>query len=369
MKPTTDYLVPWLQTSEPYSARHMDEAWENPDILRMMSNENLVPPGDKVTQAILQAARSGNYYPGSGVDLREKLAKKAGLQAGNVVLGNGSTDLIDIVIRSFVAPGEEVILPDPTFAMYEARVRVNGGRPVKIPAHTHYDFNIRLMLNSVTPRTKLMFICSPNNPSGTLTSREDLIQVLETGLPTFFDEAYYELMEHPKTNADLLLQYPNLMVNRTFSKAFGVAGLRLGYLFCSEELAGFLNRMKIPWNVSLLTLAGALAQLDDESDLEHKRQVVIHGREYIRKELNSLPGIWAYPSEGNFILIDADSLGLSGAEIRARMIEKGIFIRPVYGYYLGKGFFRVTVGQTEQNEKFIKAFRELYQEVKGSALK
>ncbi len=367
MKPTTDYLVPWLQTAEPYSARHMDEAWENPEILRLMSNENLVPPGEKVIQAILQAARQGNYYPGSGPDLRKKLAQKAGLQADNVVLGNGSTDLIDIVIRSFVAPGEEAIMPDPSFAMYEARVRVNGGVPVKIPTHTHYDFNINRMLESVTQRTKLMFICSPNNPSGTLTSREDLIRVLETGIPTFFDEAYYELMEHPRTNADLVLKYPNLMVNRTFSKAFGVAGLRLGYLFCSEELAGFLNRIKIPWNVSLLTLAGALAQLNDEADLEHKRQVVIQGREYIRKELNSLPGIWAYPSEGNFILIDADSLGLTGAEIRARMIKKGIFVRPVYGNLIGKGFFRVTVGQPGDNQKFIHAFREVYQEVKNQA--
>jgi histidinol-phosphate aminotransferase len=365
MKKIEDYLVPWLKSSEAYSARHMDVAWENPDILRLMSNENLVPPSEKVINALIEAARMGNFYPGSGPQLRQKLAEKAGLKAEQVVLGNGSTDLIDIVIRSFVAPGEEAIIPDPSFSMYEARVRVNGGVAVKIPSHDTYLFRIEDILAAITPKSRLVFICSPNNPTGTLTSLEDLVRILDTGLPTFYDEAYYELQGDPVTRAGLIAKYPNLMVNRTFSKAFGIAGFRLGYLFCTETLANFLNRIKIPWNVSLVTLAAALAELEDDQDLKRKQQVVTRGRDYIQQELNAIPGIWVFESHGNFLLIDADILGITGTEIRDRMMEKGVFVRPVSGYSIGKGFFRVTIGQEEHNQKFVNAFKELMSEIQA----
>jgi histidinol-phosphate aminotransferase len=363
MKSFEDYVVPWVKNSESYSAKHMDIAWENPDVLRMMSNENLVPPNEKVIAALTQAARQGNLYPGSAPELRKKLGEKAGLTGENVVLGNGSTDVINFVISTFVAPGDEVILPEPTFSMYKSRVLINGGIPVIIPTHAEHKFHIQNMIGAITDKTKLIFLCSPNNPTGNITLEGDLIEVLEQGIPTFFDEAYYELQDEVVTRAGLIERYPHLMINRTFSKAYGLAGFRLGYVLCDERLANYFNRVKIPWNVSLPTIAAALAQLDDEADLERKRKVVIDGRLYIQEEINKMPGIYAYPSQGNFVLIDAGILDKTALELRDLMVKKGIFIRPMSGYFIGKGFFRVTVGQKEVNEKFIRAFSELVEEI------
>ncbi len=365
MNTIEDYVLPWVKKSEPYSAKHMDDAWSRPDLVRMMSNENLVPPSEKVIQAVTEAARQGNLYPGSGPELRQKLGERCGLSAENVILGNGSTDIINVVIETFVGPGDEVILPDPTFSMYETRVRVHGGTPVKIPTDSEYNLSMSLMLAAVSSKTKLIMVCSPNNPSGNLISAENLRALLKSGLPIFFDEAYYELQDNRITRASWIPDYPNLMVNRTFSKAFGMAGFRLGYLLCDEKVAGYINRVKIPWNVSLQTIAAALAQLEDEPDLEYKRQVIIEGREYIQSALNELPGIWAYPSQGNFVLIDAGCLGKTSAELRDMMIEKGIFIRPMSGHNLSRGFFRVTVGLPEQNRMFVRVFSTLVAEILG----
>jgi histidinol-phosphate aminotransferase len=190
-----------------------------------------------------------------------------------------------------------------------------------------------------------------------------LVQILERGIPTFLDEAYYEFQDQVVTHANLIASYPHLMINRTFSKAMGLAGFRLGYLLCDARMADYINRVKIPWNVNHLTIAAAITLLNDEQGMYYKRQNVINGREYIRTELNRLEGIWAYPSQGNFVLIDAGCLQLSANEIRDRLMKKGVFIRPMSGVEIGNGFVRVTVGLPEQNEKFIQAFCELYREI------
>ncbi len=366
MKPFEDFVVPWVKTGEPYSARHMDIAWENPDVIRLMSNENLVPPNERILKAVQQASQQGNLYPGSGKELREKLGNQVGLQADNIVLGNGSTDIIDSVIRTFISPSDEAVLPEPSFSMYKARLLMQGGTAIGIQSDDDYNFSINRMIQAITSRTKLIFLCSPNNPTGNILIKRDLIRILEQGIPTFFDEAYYEFQDEVITRADLINSYPHLMINRTFSKAMGLAGFRLGYLICDTRIAEYINRVKIPWNVSHLTIAAALALLEDPADIAQKRSIVIEGRKYIQEELNQLPDIWAYSSQGNFVLIDAGVLHLSSNEIRDRMMKKGVFVRPMSGIEIGKGFFRVTVGLPEQNRKFIDAFRELFDEVMGS---
>jgi histidinol-phosphate aminotransferase len=347
----------------------MDIAWENPDVLRMMSNENLLSPSESVIDAVTQAAKLGNLYPGSGPELRKVLGEKAGLTAENVVLGNGSTDVINFVLGTFVSPGDEVILPDPTFSMYEARTRINGGVPIKVRTDTLSYPRIGSTLAAVTPKTKIIFLCSPNNPSGNTVVETDLRQILDAGIPTFFDEAYYELQEEMVTRAPLIRDYPHLMVNRTFSKAFGLAGFRLGYLLCDESLANYFNRVKIPWNVSMITIAAALAELENEEELAAKRKTIIDGRNYIREQLNEIEHIWAYPTEGNFVLIDAGALGLTTTKIRDLMVQKGIFIRPLSGHNLAQGFFRVTVGLPEHNQLFVEKFRELVKEHRPELLR
>ncbi len=365
MKATEEFIVPWVKSAEPYSDKHMDIAWENPDIIRMMSNENLLSPSQKVLDAILEAARTGNVYPGSGPHLRKKLGERSGLTADHVVLGNGSTDVINFVVHTFVGPGDEAVIPMPTFPMYEARVRVAGGKVVPIPFTADFYWDMPAILKAITPQTKLIFICSPNNPTGNQIEEQDLIRILELGLPVFFDEAYYELENHVQSRVYLMEKYPNMVVNRTFSKAMGLAGLRLGYILCEPNLASYFNRVRFPWNVSQLAIAAALALLEDTRDMEEKRQNVIDGREYIFNEINRLPGFRALPSEGNFILIDASALDKSSLEIRDWIAKRGVFIRPMSGHHMPKGFIRITVGTPEHNRRFIEIFKEYIREVRG----
>ncbi len=366
MKSAEDFIVPWVKTAEPYSDKHMDIAWEHPQVIRMMSNENLLPPSEQVLDAIQAAAQSGNLYPGSGPELRRKLGEAAGLSADHVVLGDGSTDVINFVVHTFVAPGEEVIIPVPTFPMYAARVRVAGGRISSVPMLSNFYWDVEGMLRAVTPATKLIFVCSPNNPTGNQIREPDLLRILDLGIPTFFDEAYYELENQIASRAALIKTYPHMMVNRTLSKAFGLAGLRLGYLLCDPGLATYFNRVRIPWNVGVITLAAALAGLEDVDDQQRKRANILQGRVYIHDEINKMPGLRAYPSEGNFVLIDASVLDKDSTEIRDRMAEQGIYIRPMSGHNMAKGFIRVTVGTPEQNRQFIGTFGRYVKEVLGT---
>jgi histidinol-phosphate aminotransferase len=365
MKPAEDFIVPWVKAAEPYSDKHMDVAWENPRIIRMMSNENLLVPSEHVMEAILKAAKLGNLYPGSGPQLRQKLGEAAGLTADHVVLGNGSTDVINTVAYTFVAPGDEVVIPVPTFPMYEARVKVAGGTVMQVPMMTDFYWDMDAILKAVTQKTKLIFICSPNNPTGNQIKDEDLLRILDLGIPTFFDEAYYELEDNVVTRASLIKKYPHMMVNRTFSKAFGLAGFRIGYLLCDPKLAGYFNRVRIPWNVSLVAIAAALAGLEDAEDQDRKRRNVIEGRDYIFTEINQIPGMRAFPSEGNFVLIDAGVLNKDSIEIRDQMAEKGIYIRPMSGHNMSRGFIRITVGTPAQNRLFIQVFREYANKILG----
>jgi histidinol-phosphate aminotransferase len=365
MKKAIDFINPWIISAEPYSDRHMDVAWEHPEIIRMMSNENLCEPPESVIDAIVETARLGNLYPGSGPLLRKKLGESNGLTSDHVVLGNGSTDVINFVIHTFVGPGDEVLIPVPTFPMYESRTKVAGGKVVQVPFTPEFYWDMEAILAAVTPKTKLIFICSPNNPTGNKIADADLKKILDLGIPTFFDEAYYELADKVETKAGWLKDYPHMVINRTFSKAYGLAGFRIGYLLCDPQLATYFNRVRFPWNVSLIGIAAALAQLEDTSDQEFKRQTIIQGRKYIYQEMNAIPGIKAYPSEGNFVLIDAHILDRTSEEIRDAMSAKGIYIRPMGGHHMKKGFIRITVGSKTQNEMFVRLFKEYIHEVLG----
>ncbi len=366
MKSPEDFVVPWVKAAEPYSDRHMDIAWENPQVVRMMSNENLLGPSQHVLDAVLVAARLGNLYPGSGPQLRQKLGEAAGLTAERVVLGDGSTDVINFVVHTFVAPGEDVVIPVPTFPMYAARARVAGGNVISVPMKSNFYWDVDAIVNAVTATTKLIFVCSPNNPTGNQIDEADLLRILDLGIPTFFDEAYYELEDQVVSRASLISKYPHLLVNRTLSKAFGLAGFRLGYLLCEPNLAGYFNRVRFPWNVGLVTLAAALAGFEDVDDQRRKRENILQGRAYLYEEVNRMPGLRAYASEGNFVLIDASVLDQDSNEIRDRMVERGIFIRPMSGHNMPKGFIRITVGTPEQNDLFVRTFGEYVQQVLGS---
>ena len=367
MRSIEDYVVPWVRDAEDYSDSHIEFAWKHPEILRMMSNENPLPPSESVVDAVVERTRQGNLYPNTGPELRQKLGKAVGLSAVNVILGNGSTDILDVIIRTFVAPGDEVVIPVPTFSMYETRTRVNGGVPVLVDMTPNLYWDIEGIIGAVNAKTKLIFICSPNNPIGNEIENEDLRRILELGLPTVVDEAYYELESEPHTWAEFIQEFPNLIVTRTFSKAFGLAGLRVGYAFADSAVVSYLMRIRIPWNVSLISLTAALAALEDEEDLHKKQNTILQGRLYLYEQIEQIPGLRAFPSEGNFVLIDASSLGKTSREIVDDLITRGVLIRPMSSHRMKRGFIRVTVGTPQQNRRFMQLLRSYVAELSKRA--
>jgi len=355
-----EYIVPWLNNINSYSEEHLEYAWSHPQTLRMMSNENPMPPAEAVTEAILEATKMGNRYPDPGNRLRQSLADLNGCKKENVLLGNGSTDVIDIILRTFVEPGQEVIISIPTFSMYEKRARCNGMIPLLVPLKSDFSFDIDTMLNSIGEKTKLVIVCSPNNPTGQQIPVSDLVRLLGSGVPIVVDEAYYELENDPKSVSYLMEKFTNLIIIRTFSKAYGLAGLRLGYAFANSEIITYMEKVKLPWNVNLLTMLAALAQLHDTEDINKKRKVIIEGRNFIQQELSSIPRLIVYPSEGNFVLIDTSKLEVTSNRLFERMREEyGILLRPLETHHGKEGLIRITVGTREQNCACVEAIKEI----------
>jgi 1L-myo-inositol 1-phosphate cytidylyltransferase len=344
----------WVRAAQPYNEDHFAIA-ERGEVVRLMSNESPYAPSERVVRAIVEAAMRGNYYPGGGRELRRKLAGRDGLSEGNALLGAGSTELIDVIIRAFVAPGEEVLLSVPTFSMYEARTRVVGGIPVLVPMTEEHEHDVGGLIRAVTERTKVVFLCSPNNPTGNRIAEADLRRLLRLGLPTVIDEAYYELGSS-ESLAYLIAEFPNAIVLRTFSKAYGLAGLRLGYALAHSGVISLLSRVKVPWNIPAVTLAAASAALDDAAEQEARMGELKAARADLARRLTRIPGVQTVPSEGNFLLVDISGTGASAEELVAAVLEHGVLIRSLAVHHATKRYVRVTVGTSTQNDRCLRAF-------------
>jgi histidinol-phosphate aminotransferase len=262
------------------------------------------------------------------------------------------------VIRTFLAPGEEVLVSVPTFSMYEARARVVGGIPVLVPMTEDHDFDISGIVSAVTERTKVIFLCTPNNPTGNRIGEAAMRRILRLGLPTVIDEAYHELGETSDSLAHLLTEFPNAMLLRTFSKAFGLAGLRLGYLLAHPAVIRLLMRAKVPWNISALTLAGALAAVEDVDEFEQRLVALRAGRSYLERELADIPGVSVISGDGNFVMVDVEATGMPSSAIVEAMLVEGVFIRSLAVHHAKRSFVRVTVGTSDQNQQCIRAMRK-----------
>ncbi len=349
----------WVRAAKPYGEDHFALAEKKKGVLRLMSNESPFAPSERVVSAIVEAALAGNRYPKGAADLRQRLGEREGLDQEHVVLGAGSAELIDLVVRSFVAPGEEVILSVPTFSMYEARTRVVGGIPVLVPMTEAGDFDVPAMISAITERTKVVFLCMPNNPTGNRIDEPRLRRLLALGLPTVIDEAYYELSDDGDSVCHLLAEFPNAIVLRTFSKAYGLAGMRVGYALAHPQLIGLLARVKVPWNLPSVSIAAAIAALDDVAEQESRVVALRSGRRELEREVARIPGLEVIPSEGNFVLLDATLTGLSADAIVERMLERRVFIRSLGSHRAGRGLVRITVGDDAQNHRCIVALREV----------
>ncbi len=349
----------WVRAAAPYNEGHFAVAERQQDLARMMSNESPFAPSARVLQAIIEAALRGHLYPGAAPDhLRRKLAVREGLGDGSVLLGAGSTELIDVIIRAFVGPGEEVVLSVPTFSMYEARTRVVGGTPVLVPMSDAREHDVSAIIDAINERTKVIFICTPNNPTGNHCSESDLRRILGWGLPTVIDEAYYEFGDH-ESFVRLLREYPNAIILRTFSKAFGLAGMRIGYALAHDDVIKILNRVKVPWNLSGITIAAASAALDDTDEFDARIDELRDARETLVTELAALPGIQVVPSDGNFVLIDVSDLGVRADEFVAAVLEHGVLIRALGSHHAGRSYVRVTVGRRAENTRCVGAFQRV----------
>ncbi len=350
------FLRPGIASASPYDARHHDFAWRHRELDRLMSNECPLPPSPSVVAAAHEALAMANLYPNSGEDLRAAIARFNGVEPASILLGNGSTEVLDVVTRSFVGPGDETVISVPTYAFFETQTRLYGGQPVLVPMTETFGFDVPAILAAVTDRTKAIFLCSPNNPTGNSWTVAELEAVLGAGVPTVVDQAYLEC-GHAPSFAGLVARHPNLIVARTMSKAFGLAALRLGYGIASPALVDAFLRLRIPFSISLVALRAGLAAMEHPEELEERRSLISSERERVMEALVGMEGIRPFPSEGNFILIDVSATGRTSGEIVEFAKRENMLLRAMTAHRLRDAFVRVTIGTVEQNTRFIDIFR------------
>ncbi|MGH2407642.1 MAG: histidinol-phosphate transaminase [Candidatus Limnocylindrales bacterium] len=350
--PLESFVRPGLATAAPYNASHHDFAWQHRELARMMSNECPLPPSGAVVRAVTEAIAVSNLYPYSGEDLREALANYAGVARESLMLGNGSTEVIDVLVRTLVGPGDETIIPTPTYAFFESQTRLSGGTPIFVPLTASWGLDVAGILRAVTARTKVIFLCSPNNPTGNSWSSDEVGAVLAAGVPTIIDQAYLEC-GYAESFAPLVAAHRNLIVARTMSKGFGLASLRIGYAIADPWLIDVLHRVRIPFSLSLMSLWGGLAAVNEPQELERRRVLISTERERLFGRLQDMPGVVAYPSQGNFILADISGSGRTAPELVAALRASDILIRAMRAHRLEGSHVRVTIGTREQNDRFL----------------
>jgi histidinol-phosphate aminotransferase len=325
--------------------------------IKLASNENPLPPSDRVQKAIIAALSSLDRYPdGSGFYLRQALAKKHGVMPDQVVLGNGSNELIELLVRSFLRPGDEAVVPHPSFVVYPMIVQAAGGVRVMVMLK---DFRLDLdaMARAITPMTKIVFVANPNNPTATIVTRDE-VEHFMSRVPertiVVFDEAYIEFAMGPDFPDTLsyVKQGRKLVVLRTFSKAASLAGLRVGYGIADADAIALMNRIRQPFNVNSLAQVAALAALDDEAHTLECVRMIEAGRHFLYAEFKRI-GLQYVPSRANFILVD---VGRNAADIYQKLLHQGVIVRPMTPFGLETAL-RITVGTPEENRKLVKALR------------
>jgi len=330
--------------------------------IKLASNENLLGPSAKAIAAIRKELPNIYLYPeGPCPVLRKALAEKFGVTEGMVVVSNGADNLILMIANAFVNEGDEVVMADPTFSVYTNATQIMGGKPVKVNLKD-FTHDLDSMLKKVSSRTKLVFICNPNNPTGTTVSRKafnEFLSKLPGRVIVVFDEAYGDFSEDVlnPNGLDYVKKGKQLIVLRTFSKVYGLAGLRIGYGLGRKDLADCLYQVRDPFPVHRLAQVAAVAALNDEDHAIRSIQLVHEGKRYLYKELDRI-GLSYVPSQANFIFID---FGRDSEQVFQALLREGIIVRPgkVWGY---PTFARLTIGRMNDNRKFIKALSRILQE-------
>ncbi len=329
--------------------------------VKLASNENPLGPSPKAVEAIAAAINGIHRYPDTnGFYLKEKLSRKLGVGSDNLILGNGSDEIIQLIAHAFLLPGEEAIMGDPTFSFYQMVVTAAEGKEVMVPLK-NFSYDLSAMVDRITSRTKLIFVNNPLNPTGAIVTKEDMesfLKLIPSDVILVLDEAYLEYVTDPcfPNSLDCLESGKKIVVLRTFSKAYGLAGLRIGYGIADTQLIGCLNKIKGPFNTSSLAQTAALNALDDEDHLNNTLANNQEGLSYLYGELNAL-GIECLPTQANFFLI---KIGENALSVYEALMHEGVIVRTMAGYGLHH-YLRVSVGLASENEKFVKALTKILQ--------
>lgn len=319
-------------------------------IIKLASNENPLGPSPKAVQAMRDTLEKAHFYPDGGAyHLRNALAARFDLEPTNVILGNGSNEIIELLGHGYLRPGDEIVTAKHAFVVYALMAKLYNAVPVEVddPGFTH---DLEAMLAAVTPRTRQLFIANPNNPTGTMVGQKEIDRLMERvpdHVTVVFDEAYYEFLDTPPDTLRYVREGRNVVILRTFSKIQGLANLRIGYGLAPKEIIEVLQKTRQPFNVNGLAQAAALASLADTEHQERTRSVTDEGRRFLETEFQRL-GLEYVPSKANFVLV---RVGDGDAVFKALM-QKGIIVRAMAGYKLPE-WIRVSIGTMEQNRRLI----------------
>lgn len=362
------YAVSGVQKLSPYQpGKPIDELARefdlNPaDIIKLASNENPLGPSEKVRAAISKELDDLSRYPdGNGYELKSILSEKLNVTNHQITLGNGSSDILEFVVKTFVNPGDEVIVSEHAFAIYGLVTQMQGGQTIEVPAK-NWGHDLDAMANAITDKTKIIFVTNPNNPTGTYNSKSQLetfLAKVPEHIIVLLDEAYFEYVDKSDypNGIDYLSEYPNLVVTRTFSKAYGLASLRVGYGVSSEQLADLMNRVRPPFNVDSFALAAAVASIKDESYVRQSKELNDQGMTQLMAGFEQLNVNWI-PSVGNFICFEVPNRAM---EIFNGLLAKGVIIRPVANYGM-PDHLRVSIGTQQENQRFLLELKGLLAE-------
>lgn len=344
------------QPGKPISELARELNLDADSIIKLASNENPLGVSPLGMQAMQRALADIARYPdGNGFELKQAIVNTFGVAMPQIALGNGSNDVLDMVARAFLAPGLEAIYSQHAFAVYPIATQTIGARGVEVPAK-NFGHDLDAMLKAVTAQTRMVFIANPNNPTGTLLHAEELLRFLRavpSHVIVVLDEAYNEyLADDLKTDSIAwLVEFPNLIVTRTFSKAYGLAGLRVGYALAREGVADLMNRVRQPFNVNSISLAAAAASLFDHDFVRRSCELNAAGMRQLTQGLERL-GRSYIPSFGNFLSFHAGD----AAAVFQKLLQRGVIVRPVAGYGM-PGYLRVSTGLESENARFLDALK------------
>lgn len=329
-------------------------------VVKMASNENPLGPSRRALRAMRRALREAHLYPeGTCFYLKKRLAEEFGIGENQLIIGNGSNEIIEFLARGFLSEGDRVISSAATFLVYPIVTQACGAEYVEVPMKD-FRYDLRGILDCITDRTRLIFVANPNNPTGTYVTREeveDFLDKVPREVIVCFDEAYIDFVEakdFPYLLFQVKTERPNLIVLRTFSKSFGLAGLRVGYGMGPPELIQYLHKLRQPFNVNSIAQAGAAAALDDKLFLWRTKYLVARGRRYLYRRFKRY-GFRFVPSQANFVLVDT---GHDADEAFRFFLRQGVIIRSMKAYGLPT-WVRVSVGRRSENARFVRILRKL----------